>query len=146
MQTAVLLSIKPEFVERIFDGTKRYEFRRALFKRPDITKIVIYASSPIRKVVGEIRIGNILKMTPSCLWKKTKEYSGIDKERFDLYFSGKEHGYAIEIVKAKRYKEARTLIDEYDLKYPPQSFAYVTLRPKELADLDITRPRSPVLF
>ena len=28
----VLLSIKPEFAEKIFNGTKKYEFRKSIFK------------------------------------------------------------------------------------------------------------------
>lgn len=31
----VLLSIKPEFAERIFNGSKKYEFRKVIFKNPD---------------------------------------------------------------------------------------------------------------
>lgn len=28
----VLLSIKPEYVEKILDGTKKFEFRKGIFK------------------------------------------------------------------------------------------------------------------
>lgn len=56
----VLLSIKPEFVEKIFDGTKKYEFRKSLFRRNDIKCVIIYASAPIKQVVGEFEIDEIL--------------------------------------------------------------------------------------
>ena len=55
----VLLSIKPEFVEKIFDGSKKYEYRKVLPKRTDISVIVIYASAPVQRVVGEFRINEI---------------------------------------------------------------------------------------
>ena len=42
-----LLSIKPEFADMIFAGTKRYEFRRAIFKRNDLEGVLVYASSPV---------------------------------------------------------------------------------------------------
>lgn len=29
----VLLSIKPEFANKIFEGTKRFEFRKSIFKK-----------------------------------------------------------------------------------------------------------------
>ena len=29
----ILLSIKPEFAERIFDGSKKYEFRKVIFRK-----------------------------------------------------------------------------------------------------------------
>ena len=46
----VLLSIKPEFVEKIFAGTKKYEFRKSLFKKNGVKDVVIYASAPIKRV------------------------------------------------------------------------------------------------
>ncbi len=46
----VVLSIKPEFANKIFNGTKKYEFRRAIFKNEKVKFIIVYASLPIRKV------------------------------------------------------------------------------------------------
>ena len=52
----VLLSIKPEFVEKIFNGTKKYEFRKSIFKNKNIDTVVVYASSPWQYVIGEFKI------------------------------------------------------------------------------------------
>lgn len=57
---AVLLSIKPEFTHKIFDGTKKYEFRKKVFKDENIRKVIVYASSPEKKVLGEFDIDRIL--------------------------------------------------------------------------------------
>ena len=38
----VLLSIKPEFVEKIFSGEKLYEYRKAMFKNVNVSTVVIY--------------------------------------------------------------------------------------------------------
>jgi predicted transcriptional regulator len=38
----VLLSVKPKFVEKIISGTKRYEFRKIIFKENEINRIYIY--------------------------------------------------------------------------------------------------------
>jgi hypothetical protein len=54
---SVLLSIKPEFVEKIFSGLKKYEFRRVIFKSKSVSRVVIYASSPVQRVVGEFAVG-----------------------------------------------------------------------------------------
>lgn len=37
----ILLSIKPVFVEEIFKGDKKFEYRRTIFKRKDIKKVVV---------------------------------------------------------------------------------------------------------
>jgi predicted transcriptional regulator len=125
MQKVVLLSIRPEFVDKIFSGIKRYEFRRVLFKANPVRKIVIYASSPIQKVVGEFEVGGILSMDTEHLWEKTHEFSGIDKDHFDEYFVGKSVGHAIKIKKVKRYRQPRDLKEMCNVERPPQSFAYV---------------------
>ena len=44
----VLLSIKPEFADKIFNGTKKYEFRKSIFKNKDVDTVVVYPKSVIR--------------------------------------------------------------------------------------------------
>lgn len=48
-----LLSIKPEFVNEILAGNKKYEYRKN-FKQ-DIDAIVIYASMPMGKLLGNLQ-------------------------------------------------------------------------------------------
>ena len=120
----VLLSIKPEFAFKIFEGTKKYEFRKAIFKRPNIKTVVVYASSPIQKVIGEFEIEDILNSTPEKIWKKTKDKAGVSEDFFDEYFLDKEVAYAIKIKDVIRYEHPFNLKEKFDL-LPPQSFAYL---------------------
>ncbi len=120
----VLLSIKPEFAEKILLGQKKYEFRRTIFKLPEVKKVVIYASSPVKKIIGEFEIEHILTLKLSELWKITKHDSGIDKEFYDSYFVGKEIGHAIRVKKVKRYSSYLDLKD-IQVKQAPQSFIYL---------------------
>lgn len=119
----VVLSIKPEFAEKIFEGSKKYEFRRAIFKNPNVTKIIVYASSPVKKVIGEFEIDKIISHDLETLWDKTKEFSGISKEFFLEYFTDREQGFAIKIKKAHLYDFPKCLKEDYNL-VPPQSFSY----------------------
>jgi predicted transcriptional regulator len=32
---------------------KKYEFRKVVFKNPKVKTVVVYASSPVQKVIGE---------------------------------------------------------------------------------------------
>ena len=52
----VLLSINPPYVDKIFNGEKKFEYRRAIFKDNSVDTIVIYSTSPIKKVVGEFKV------------------------------------------------------------------------------------------
>ncbi len=119
----VILSIKPEFAFKIFDGTKQFEFRKAIFKNPAVNKIIVYASSPVQKVIGEFEIDEILKFEKNRLWELTSEASGITEHFFFKYFEEKQDGYAIKIKNTKRYSTPKSLKLDFNL-LPPQSFAY----------------------
>lgn len=120
----VLLSIKPEFANLIFDGTKKFEFRKVIFKKNNIKTIVVYASSPIQKVIGEFEIHQIIYEQLDCLWEETKHYAGIDEDFFYQYFAEKKTGYAIEIKNPKKYALPLCLREVFNLT-PPQSFLYL---------------------
>ena len=124
MNDAILMSIKPEFANKIFSGSKKYEFRRMIFKKKNISKVVVYASFPVMKVIGEFLIGDILEMDLDSLWEATSEEAGISKELFMTYYRGKDRGYAIRISSFKRYDEPLPLQETFNTK-PPQSFQYL---------------------
>ena len=91
----VLLSIKPTFVERIFNGEKLYEFRKVIFKKDKIDHIYIYSSYPVKKIVGRFEIGGIIEDSPDRLWETCNGSSGLNYQEFFSYFSDKDRGYAI---------------------------------------------------
>src|SRR4051812_24384808 len=100
----VLLSIKPEFANMIFAGTKKFEFRRAIFRNEEVKTVVVYASAPTKKIIGEFEIEKILNEEIENLWEMTKKFAGIKKEYYLNYFFEKEIGYAIKIKNTKKYK------------------------------------------
>lgn len=120
----VLLSIKPEFASRIFDGSKKYEYRRTIFKRREVVTVVVYASDPVRRIIGEFEIGEILHEQPEELWAKTCNHAGITKKRFTEYFVNQAKGYAIEIKEARIYNTPIPL-SKLMVLCPPQSFTYL---------------------
>lgn len=121
-----LLSIKPEFVDEIMSGRKRFEYRKKVFKRKDVTTIVVYATKPFGKVVGEFEVDEIIEDDLDILWQETKRYSGISKKFFDEYFKDRDSGFAIKIKNFTAY-DVPIDLSEYDsnIKVAPQSFCYV---------------------
>ena len=120
----ILLSIKPEYVEKLFAGSKKYEFRRRCCRKR-VSKIVVYATCPIMKVVGEMEVNQILAESPNCLWEKTQKYAGISKDLFFRYFDNCSIAYGYEIGRVTRYNEAKDL-SEYGITSAPQSFIYLS--------------------
>ncbi len=122
---AILLSIKPEYVEKILDGSKKYEYRRRLAKaRSEL--ILIYSTAPVMRVVAQAQILGTLQDTPDVLWETTKENAGISKERFQEYFQGCVIAGAYRLGKVQVFDKPKPLA-EYDVSLPPQSFKYIEL-------------------
>lgn len=120
----VLLSIKPEYAYKIFEGKKKFEFRKVIFKNPNVKTVVVYASSPVQRVIGEFQIDNILSSEPCEIWRKTKKYSGISEDFFYKYFADREIAHAIKISTYKKYKQSLNLFENYKV-LPPQSYVYL---------------------
>lgn len=119
----LLMSINPEHVENILAGKKRYEYRKTKCKE-FVDTILIYSTSPIKKIVGEVEIKDIIKDSPSIVWNKTAAAAGIDRVYFDNYYSGRAFAVAYVLGKVHRFKTPRTLAD-YGIKSAPQSYIYI---------------------
>ncbi len=120
----IILSIKPKYCEEIFSGTKRFEYRRRVFKQ-EIQKVLVYATSPVCKIVGEFELEKIIADTPDSIWNQTNQYGGISREQYDQYFHGTDMAYALTIAKYKRYKaplDPKVLDRNF---VAPQSYRYV---------------------
>ena len=121
----IILSIKPEFVEEIFSGRKKYEYRKKIFTK-DVSSVIVYSTIPVGKFVGEFTIEKIVSGDPAFIWEKTKNHSGVKKEFYDEYFRGRENGYALKISSVKVYKNPIDPFRMIKSFVAPQSFKYIT--------------------
>ncbi|MGS0943696.1 ASCH domain-containing protein (plasmid) [Pseudomonas luteola] len=137
----VLLSIKPEYAEKILQGKKKFEFRKAIFKNSQVKTVVIYATLPLGKVVGEFDFDEILSDKPSVIWSETRKYSGITKKFFNSYFSGRDTAHAIKVNVVRRYEIPMDLSEIIPSGSAPQSFCYINDNdsPRSQAVLDFSR-------
>lgn len=120
----ILLSINPEYVEKILLGQKKYEYRKVKPSRKDIDKMIIYSTAPVKMIVAEVYIEDIIIERPDKLWELTKEYSGVNKDFFDKYYKGKEYGVAYKLRKVLVYDKPKKL-EDIGIGYAPQSFIYI---------------------
>lgn len=125
MSTKVLLSIKPEYADKIFSGDKAFEFRKSIFSSADVDTVVVYATMPVGKVIGEFKIAKVHSGSPDDIWKKTKHRSGITSDFFSRYFSGKKTAYAIEVGERKIFDKPKSIQEILGRNVAPQSFAYI---------------------
>ena len=116
----LIISIKPEFVNKIISGEKKFEFRRLIYRK-EVEKIYIYQTLPNSGIIGYFNPGKIIRDTPENLWNNLKEVSGTTEEFFKSYFNDKSEGYAIEIKNLVVFDEP---ITDNDIK-APQSYKYI---------------------
>jgi predicted transcriptional regulator len=104
-------------------GEKQIEFRKIGFRR-DVEYLVIYASSPEKRVLGYARVKGIAKDSPEGLWRRFRNIGGIDREPFFNYFRGKSVAYGILIDESWRLSDPKKP-QEIGWTWPiPQSFRY----------------------
>lgn len=118
------MSIKPVYAERIIAGEKLYEFRKTAI-RNDLSHIVIYATSPVKKIMGVAEVQAVHALSPTAAWEMTKSVAGISRRLFREYFKGRSTAYAIEIKKVLPLKE---MVDPDEIENGlniPQSFSYI---------------------
>lgn len=121
--STILLPIKPEYAYKILSGEKKYEYRKRIASL-DVTRIVIYATYPISKILGEVSVSGYLKDDPQKIWDITKASSGITIEKYNKYFLNKKIAYAYCLKKATTYQKPKQL-EEFGISYVPQSFTYL---------------------
>ncbi len=119
----ILLPIKPEYVKKIVNKTKIYEYRKSKCKK-NVDKIVIYCTSPVKKIIAEVEVKSIISNTPIKLWNDTKEFSGISKSKYIKYFENKDTAFAYELGNVILYDIPKTLND-IGINYYPQSYVYL---------------------
>ena len=119
----ILISINPEHVAKILSGEKRFEYRTKAAKK-DVDSLIIYETTPVKRIVAEAEILEVLCLSPEDLWKETKRYSGISKSFYDEYFKGRKIAYAYRLGKVNAYDNPLELSD-YGIKAAPQSFVYI---------------------
>ncbi len=124
---ALLISIRPQFVESIFARTKTVELRRVKPRLQAGDLVVIYASGSTKGIVGAFEVEGVTAASPLAIWRKHNGGSGLSKAEFDRYYQGTDVGYAIRIGKLWELPipiPLGTLRKRRSGFRPPQSYHY----------------------
>src|ERR1700674_964902 len=128
--TALLISIRPNFAEQIFSGTKTVELRRVCPRVETGDLVIVYASGHEKSLVGAFQVSAVIKSTPTNIWKRFGPRTGLKRTDFESYYANVEIGYAIELSRTLRLL---TPVKLADLRRqpggfcPPQGYRYLNL-------------------
>ncbi len=119
----MLLSVNPEHVENILNGSKKYEFRKNRCKR-EVSSIVIYSTSPQSRVVAEVKVEDIIEGNVLEVWRQTSKFAGISFKFFQSYYRGKKKAVAYKLGAIRIFEQPK-LLSDYGVTCAPQSFVYI---------------------
>ena len=123
------MAVQPKYAKQLMDGTKRVEFRKTKFKQ-DMCRVFVYASSPIKQVIGCFEVEELVEATPDCLWERFSAVGSIDEQDYRAYYGDAQQGVAIVVGSVERFKDPIELLDLTGSAVPPQSFVYI--KPEDL--------------
>lgn len=124
---SLIMSIKPEYLEKIKNGDKVIELRKKFHSKWKGFKVTLYSSSPTKALIGYATIKTVEKDTPSNIWEKYSSDIGCNYNQFNDYVSDTNELYAIVLQDYESYKyplyltQIRHLLNK-DI-FPPQSYS-----------------------
>jgi len=125
----LLMSIKPEYMQKILTGEKTIEIRRTRTNVAEGDLIIFYASSPMKAILGAAMVVTVVTGAPGAIWRKYKRELGITKSVYDVYYSCSVKAYGIILDKIWEYESPVSLekIREFWEGFvPPQSYRYLS--------------------
>lgn len=128
MRRALLLSVRTEFAEQIFQGEKTVELRR---RRPCVTRgdyLIIYVPTPHRCIAGVVVVERVIEARPFALWRRVRQSCGISFAVFASYFQGVDVGYGIVLKRPARLSAPVPLdvLRAIQPGFSPQGYRYLT--------------------
>lgn len=132
VMTPLLFSLRPRYANLVFDGIKKFELRRRGLTLMRGRDVFVYVSSPVGKLRGGFRVGEVQTGTPEKIWGVVANSACIEKADFDAYYAGRDIAYALEITEVWKYSEPMSLSElreTFQNFVAPQSWRYV--KPEE---------------
>ena len=123
-----ILSLRPRFADAILSGVKTVELRRTEPKIRVPTLVLIYASTPVRALLGTCVVTSVESDRLAALWPVHGAGSGLDHGEFLNYFKGVQAGTALSLAGPRRFSRPVPLVELRSRPEgfrPPQSFSYV---------------------
>jgi predicted transcriptional regulator len=99
-EPVALLSVRPRFAEALLNGSKTVEIRRRKAHIADGAICLVYASSPVRALVGAVSVRATDTDLPEALWGRWGAYTGLQRDEYDDYLKDSVKACAIVVSDA----------------------------------------------
>jgi predicted transcriptional regulator len=126
---AVVLSLRPRFAQAILEGRKSVELRRHRVAAPPGSRLILYASSPVRAVLGTAWLSHVDTSSAADIWDRHGDRLGLDRQEFEQYLHGAAQASALVLESPHTLSTPLTLTDLRASSpfQPPQSYRYLSV-------------------
>lgn len=129
----ILFSLRTQFAEAIFAGSKRHEFRRVAPRRCVPGLALIYETKPLGLVTGTVFVEGIIPVPQGCA-KMIAAANDPFSTYYDEYLLGAREPIALELSRPTRFSNPIQLQYLTGLQTAPQSYCYVDASRSEIID------------
>jgi len=130
MNKALLLSVRAEFAERIFNGTKTVELRR---RRPQVGPgdyLIIYVPAPLKCIAGVVTVERVVEGRLRTLWQQVRGGCALSHIEFERYFGELTIGHGVFLARPARLASplALSMLRGIEPRFTPQGYKYLSRR------------------
>jgi predicted transcriptional regulator len=121
---AALLSIWPDFLDRIFCGYKTAEVRKGTLRLLPGEKVWLYCTRPRARLEGFAIVEEVVSSTSVEIWSSLRERLGLSKHEYERYVEGRPQITVILFAEVVQFGRALKLeeIRESDPAFHPPQF------------------------
>lgn len=135
----ILISVRPDYVVKLLEGDKTVELRRRAVRVLPGTRVWLYATLPVGRIVGFGEVQSVHEHSPVEIWKEFGGRAGITEDHFFDYFDGVSRGCAIvfrQVVRSQRELELSELRSSLGTFHAPQFFRKISRGSDEMRLLE----------
>jgi len=123
-RTVMLLSLKPSFAAMIYRGTKTIELRRVKPSRR-FAKVLIYETSPVKRITGCFTVRWIKSFSPSRAWARFRARLGVTRRAYRAYFEDCRAAILLAVSRVRRFSSPIELSTWGTRISAPRSYRYI---------------------
>jgi len=126
--TEIIMSIKPQYVDKILSGEKTVELRSRRLRIQDGSRLWIYSTLPKGCIEVTATIKSVVYADPDTIWVMYAKQLAITEHEFKVYVNGNKIVSALILENIMKVDSPVTLdlirssICDF---HPPQFFSYV---------------------
>ena len=125
----ILISVRPAFAKKILRKTKKFELRRRATRIRPGDRLFIYATSPVKQVVGVCMVRRVFTGSPATVRRHVGVNADLSRSEFEDYAAGAATMSALELSNVKRLLvpvDLDALRRRNSRFVVPQSYRYMT--------------------